>query len=275
MTFCAMKRYIVLALAVTLPIVHSVAQEDATDDENIGILAGYFDGTSKNSINYSAFKLPPLEVLFTNARTNPSIELLAKEEKIAKELLRKEKTEFLSHISGHANYSYGVMDNYGSNSNIATPIFYQYMGSKQNYWNVGVNVSFNLEEVIDIRRKVKRKRLEYEKATLLKDIQYEDLKARIVSLYVFINNDLIALKTAAENASSYKAAGMKTQAEFYTNDVTVRELAETKRWESEAVTDYQELQTRITTNILTLEIITHTPIITNVTNRINADDDDD
>lgn len=269
-----MKRYIVLALTLALPFAHITAQEEV-DEENIGIQAGYFDGTNKNSINYSSFKLPPLEILFTNARTNPSIELLAKEEKMAKELLRKEKTDIFSHISGHGNYSYGVMDNYASNSNVATPIFYQYMGSKQHYWNVGIGASITVEDIIDAPRKVKRKRIEYEQATLRKDVAYEELKIQILSLYISINNDLVALKTAAENASSYKAAGMKTQAEFYTNDVTVRELAETKRWENEAVTDYQQLQTRITTNILTLEIITHTPIITNVTNRINADDDEE
>lgn len=274
MTFSAMKRYIVLALTLALPFAHITAQDEA-DDDNIGILAGYFDGTSKNSINYSAFKLPPLEVLFTNARTNPNIELLAKEERMAKELLRKERTEILSHISGHVNYNYGMMDLYGSSSNVATPIFYQYAGSKQSYWNIGLSASASVEDIIDVPRKIKRKRIEYEEATLKKDIAYEELKVRILTLYVFINNDLVALKTAAENASSYKAAGMKTQAEFYTNDVTVRELAETKRWESEAVTDYQELQTRITTNILTLEIISHTPIITNVTNKINADDDEE
>ncbi len=268
-----MKHYLSLLLAMTLGTASSFAQE-SEDEQTIGIMAGYFDGTGQNNINYSAFKLPPLELLFANARTNPNIELMAKEERQAKELLKKERTEFLSHITGHASYTYGVMDNYGSNSNVLTPIFYQYMGSKQHYWNIGATVNCSVEDIIDIGRKIKRKKLEYEKASLQKDIAFEELKVQIITLYVMINNDLVALKTAAENAASYKGAGMRTTADFYINEVTARELAETKRWENDAVLSYQNLQTRITTNILTLEIISHTPIITNVTNKINADDEE-
>lgn len=262
---------LVLACA-TLP---AMAQDDDPDNANIGIAAGYFDNSSGSDVDYSTFKMPPLDVLFTNARTNPTIEMLEREERIAKSLLRKEKLEFLTHITGRGSYTYGSMDNYASNSNVATPIFYQYAGSKQNYWNVGASISFSVEDLLDIKGKIKRKRLQYEKTGLEKDKAFEDLKLQIINLYVAINNDLIALKTAAENASSYRAAGMKTTAEFYTNEVTVRDLAETKRWESTSVMEYQRLLTLITTNILTLEVLTHTPIITNVTNQVHADDDDD
>ena len=47
--------------------------------------------------------------------------------------------------------------------------------------------------------------------------------------------------------------------------------AGTKMHESGQVTGYQNLQTEITTDIITLEILTHTPIITNATTEITLD----
>lgn len=265
-------QHILTIATLCMSSTYATAQvDDETRDNNNGIMAGYFDSKDGINVNYSSFKLPPLDILFTNARSNPSIEMLEKERLIAKELLRKEKFEFLSHITGHGSYSYGIMDNYGSNSSVTSPIYYQYMGSKQHYWNVGANVSFSVEDILDIRKKVKRKRYEYQKSELEKEEAYNNLKQEIVTLYVKINNDLISLKTAAENAASYKGAGLMTDQEFKLGDVTVRDLAETKRWESTAVQEYQMLQTQITTNILILEIITHTPIITNITNEITSE----
>ena len=42
-------------------------------------------------------------------------------------------------------------------------------------------------------------------------------------------------------------------------------------YESNQVSSYQSLQTTITTDIITLEILTHTPIITNATTEITLD----
>lgn len=252
--------FMLLGLGITNTV---QAQEE---DKNKGIIAGYFDTDDLNggeNIDYSTFKLPPLGLLFENAKSNPSVEQLAREEAIQRELLKKEKKSWSEWISGFASYSYGVMDNYGSSENVATPIYYQYVGSKQHYWNVGARASVPLDGVLDLRGRVRRQRLMVEKAQLDKDIAYESLKQTIATLYVRITNNLISLKTASENAAAYKGAGLLTKEEFKMGEVTVRELAETKRWENNVTQDYQALQTSITTDILVLEIITHTPIITN------------
>lgn len=237
---------------------------------NDGTNVGYFDSSDLSEIDYADFQLPPLGLLFENARTNPSIELLEKERQIQEELLRKEKKYFLSFFSAHANYSYGVMDNYGSNSDVMTPIFYQYMGSKQHYWNVGARVNVPLESLFDLGGRVKRQQLATDRIAVQKEIAFEELKQRIATLYVSITNNLIAMKTAAENAAVYKGAGHLNEQQFKVGEVTVRELAETKRWENDAIGNYQRLQSSITTDILILEILTHTPIITNTITSINV-----
>ena len=233
-----------------------------------GVVAGYFDNEDEinpQRIDYSTFRLPPLSLLFENAKSNPNIELLAREEAIQKELCKKERRNWASWLTASGTYSYGVMDSYGTSESVISPVIYQYMGSKQHYWNVGARANIPLSDILDMKSRVRRQRLATEKVSLQKDIAYEELKQTIATLYVRITNNMISLKTAGENAAAYKGAGLLNEEEFKMGEITVRDLAETKRWESSATQEYQNLQSAITTDILVLEIITHTPIITNST----------
>ena len=118
---------------------------------------------------------------------------------------------------------------------------------------------------------VKRKRLELDQAALAKDIAYDQLKLQIASLYVKITNNLVSLKTMGEAAAAYQGAGALNREDFENGNMSIEAYAHTKLYESGQVVSYQELQTVITTDILTLEIITHTPIITNSTTEITLD----
>ena len=117
----------------------------------------------------------------------------------------------------------------------------------------------------------KRKRLEVDKAALDKDIAYDQLKLQIASLYIKITNNLVSLKTLGEAAAAYQGAGALNREDFENGNMTIEAYAYTKLHESGQVQGYQALQTDITTDILTLEIITHTPIITNSTTEITLD----
>jgi len=236
-----------------------------------GISAGFFDSSEEKTINFSEFKLPPLAVLFENAKANPQILTLAKAQEIAEAEVAKQKRHIFSYVRGHASYSYGKTDMWGNNSSTYSTMIYQFQGSKQSYWNVGVNVSVPLEDILDLGASVKRKRLEVEQAIYKKDIAYDQLKLDIATLYVKITNNLVALKTASENAAIYQGAGALNLEDFHNGNLSIEAFAETKRWEQTAVSTYQSLQTTITTDILTLEIITHTPILTNSTTEITLD----
>lgn len=236
-----------------------------------GISAGFFDSSKEKTISFSEFKLPPLAVLFENAKSNPQILTLAKAQEIAEAEVAKQKRHIFSYVRGHASYSYGKTDMWGNNSSTYSTMIYQFQGSTQSYWNVGVNVAVPLEDILDLGASVKRKRLEVEQAAYQKDIAYNQLKLEIATLFIKITNDLIALKTASENAAVYQGAGALNQEEFLNGNLSIREFAETKRFEQGSVASYQNLQTQITTDILTLEILTNTPILTNSTTEITLD----
>jgi len=238
---------------------------------NSGISAGFFDASENSTINFSEFHLPPLAVLFENAKSNPQILDLAKAQEIAQAEVAKQKKHIFSYLYGHASYSYGKTDMWGNNSSTYNQMVYQFQGSEQNYWNVGVNLSVPLEDILDLGASVKRKRLLVEQAQIKKDMAYDQLKLQIATLYVKITNDLVTLKTASENAAIYQGAGALNQEDFHQGNMNIEDFAYTKLREQDAVSRYQSLQTAITTDIITLEILTHTPIITNTTTEITLD----
>ena len=238
---------------------------------NSGISAGFFDSSETNTINFSNFHLPPLAVLFENAKSNPQILDLAKAQEIAQAEVAKQKKHIFSYLHGHASYSYGKTDMWGNNSSTYNQMIYQFQGTEQNYWNIGVNLSVPLEDILDLSASVKRKRLQVEQAQIRKDIAYDQLKLQIASLYVKITNTLVTLKTASENAAIYQGAGALNQEDFHQGNMSIEDFAFTKQREEDAVRRYQEMQTTIITDIITLEILTHTPIITNTTTDITLD----
>lgn len=236
-----------------------------------GISAGFFDSSNEKDINFSEFHLPPLAVLFENAKSTPQIITLEKARQLAQAEVAKQKKHIFSYVNGHASYSYGKTDMWGNNSTTTSPMIYQFQGSEQSYWNVGVNLSVPIEDILDWSPSVKRKRLELDQAALAKDIAYDQLKLQIASLYVKITNNLVSLKTMGEAAAAYQGAGALNREDFENGNMSIEAYAHTKLYESGQVVSYQELQTVITTDILTLEIITHTPIITNSTTEITLD----
>ena len=220
-----------------------------------GISAGFFDSSNEKDINFSEFRLPPLAVLFENAKSTPQIMTLEKARQMAIAEVAKQKRHIYSYVTGHASYSYGKTD----------------IGNVQSYWNFGVNLAVPVEDILDLKAAVKRKRMEVDQAALAKDIAYDELKLQIASLYVKITNNLVTLKTLGEAAAALQGAGALNREDFENGNMTIEAYAGTKLHESGQVTAYQTMQTTITTDILTLEILTHTPIITNSTTEITLD----
>lgn len=236
-----------------------------------GISAGFFDSSQEKNINFSEFHLPPLAVLFENAKATPQVLSLQKTQEIAEAEIAKQKRHIFSYVTGHASLSYGISDMWGNNTSSYNMRIMQFQGSEQRYWNVGVNLAVPLEDILDLGAAVKRKRLEAEKATYDKDKAFDDLKLEIARLYTQITNDLVTMKTMSEGAAAYQGAGALNLEDFHNGNMTIEDYAWTKMHELSVVQGYQDMQTKVTTSILQLEILSHTPILTNSTTEVTLD----
>lgn len=258
--------FIVITICATAST--SMAQQTLDDS---GISAGFFDSSFSKDINFSDFHLPPLGILFENAKANPNILQYAKQQEILQADVAKQKKHIFSYVNGHGSYSYGKTDMWGNNSSTYSTMIYQFQGSEQNYWNIGVSVNVPLEDLLDIGPSVKRKRLLVEEAKLKKDAAYDDLKLQIVTLYIRIINNLSALKTAGISAAIYQGANQLEEEDFHQGNMQIGDYAYSSLRGQSAVNNYQGLLTQITTDIVTLEILCHTPILTNTTTEITLD----
>ena len=240
---------------------------------NSGISAGFFDSSENSTINFSTFHLPPLGVLYENAKQNPKILSLQKAQEIAQAEVAKQRRHIFSYVYGHASYSYGKTDMWGQGSTQWNMILQQYQGNTQSYWNVGVNLAIPLEDILDLKAAVKRKKLLVDQARMQRDAEFDNLKQQIASLYIKITNNLVALKTSSEAAAIYQGAGALNQEDFHQGNMSIEDFAFTKMREIGVVQGYQSLQTEIITDIITLELLTHTPILTNTTTDITLEDE--
>ena len=254
------KNLFLLAMILITPLL-TKAQQNSTKIE-----AGYFDNSNLADINYTDFKLPPLAVLFENAKSNPTVELAEKERQIQHALVNKERLFPLTFFHTQSSYSYGNTSSTASITDVTTPIYSTYLQNTNSFWNVGASVNIPIESLFDMGARVKRAKLAEDRAEIQKEQAYEILKQQIATLYVDITNKLVSLKTSAENAAAYKGSGLLSEQEFKSGNQSVQTYAYEKQRESGAIQEYQNLQSQITTNILILEIITHTPIITNTLN---------
>ncbi len=261
-------RYNILTLLFVATATTASAQYN-----NSGISAGFFDSSEGSQINFSEFHLPPLAVLYENAKQNPKILTLVKAQEIAQAEVAKQKRHIFSYVHGHASYSYGKTDMWGQGSTSYNLVLQQYQGNTQSYWNVGVNLAVPLEDILDLSAAVKRKRLEVDQARIKKDAAFDDLKLQIATLYIKITNNLVALKTSSEAAAIYQGAGALNQEDFHQGNMSIEGFATTKMHEIGVVQGYQAMQTTITTDIITLELLTHTPILTNTTTDINLEEE--
>lgn len=259
-------RRLIFIFALAATYTSALAQFDES-----GISAGFFDSSNEKDINFSEFHLPPLAVLFENAKSSPQILTLEKARQLAEAEVAKQKRHIFSYITGHASYSYGLADMWGNNSSGYSPTIYQYQGTKQSYWNVGINLAIPIEDILDLTAAIKRKRYQADQAVIQKDIAYDQLKLQIATLFVKITNNLISLKSYGEAAAAYQGAGALDRENFENGNMEISTFAATKMQESNQVSNYQSMQTEITTDILTLEILTHTPIITNATTEVTLD----
>ena len=259
-------RRLIFIFALAATYTSTLAQFDES-----GISAGFFDSSNEKDINFSEFHLPPLAVLFENAKSNPQILTLEKARQLAEAEVAKQKRHIFSYVTGHASYSYGLADMWGNNSSGYSPTIYQYQGTKQSYWNVGINLAIPIEDILDLTAAIKRKRYQADQAVIQKDIAYDQLKLQIATLFVKITNNLLSLKSFGEAAAAYHGAGALDRENFENGNMEISTFAATKMQESNQVSSYQNMQTEITTDILTLEILTHTPIITNATTEVTLD----
>mgnify|MGYP000980887104 CR=1 FL=1 len=214
--------------------------------------------TAKDYLN---FRLPPLSSLFENAKASPILEYYEKKKQADESMMSTEQKKWLNYLKVVGGYQYGVIGNNTSFSDTNTPLFYQYSGNKQNWYNVGVSLSIPLDDLFDRKNRIKKQRLEMEATEYEKEKWYDEQKLRIVESYTLALKQLALLRIKSEALIFAEAQFKLSENDFVNNKITVQELNRQKSMYTVAATEYEETRAQLNTALLQLEILAKTKII--------------
>ena len=211
--------------------------------------------------DYAHLELPPLTVLFENAKNNPIVLIQEVKKEGETSLLKKEKRNWLNFFSVGAGYNYGVMGNTSSFSDSATPLYSQYNSNAQHYYHVGGSIGFSIEELFDLKPKIYRQRLKVKEIDLQKELKMDELKQQIIELYTSALSNITILKQKAEALTFSNAQYKIGENEFLNGKGDPGTLNTQKELQTKNLVDYELTRSILNGNLLKLELLTRTPIV--------------
>lgn len=211
--------------------------------------------------DYAHLELPPLEVLFENAKNNPVMQIQDIKQKEEISLLKKEKRNWLNYFSVNAGYSYGILGNTSGFSDSATPLYYQFNENTQHSYHIGGSILIPIESLFDLKPKVNRQRLRIKEIDIQKEQIIDELKQQIIELYTSILSSISVLKLKAEALAFANAQYKIGEQDFLNGKGGTDALGAQKQMQIKAVIDYESTRVILNSALLKLEIISRTPLL--------------
>ena len=170
--------------------------------------------------------IPPLDLLFENAKSAPTYELATVKEQIERKLLAKEKRAFLGFFSLRGSYQYGMFGNESTYTDVAIAPYLTYATQAQNGYTVGAGVNIPLDGLFDLTARVKRQKLNVRTAQLEREVKYEEK-------------------------------------DFSNGAIDSGTLSSEKSRQSDAQEKFENSKFELSKSLMILELVTHTPILRN------------
>lgn len=252
-----MKRA-VFTLWLLLAAVAATAQSEPTPPE-----FEYSDLQRLTPEDYIDMQLPPLHVLMENARHAPQVGYYESNREIEERELKTVRRNWMRNFKLNANYNYGSSDIYNQNyqdSNI--PIWTTTTtGREQSWWNVGASLSIPLDEIFNRRNKIKQQKRRIEQVELDTERWLEEQRIKVIQQYTLAVQQLSVLRSAVEAMVTAQAQYRLSEADFINGKLDAQTLSRQKNIENVAIREYEEVRRSLNNALLTLEVLTRTPII--------------
>ena len=211
--------------------------------------------------NFSMLTLPPLEILFENARMGPTVQFYELKMKEQGEVLKREKHAWANFFSVGTAYHYGNMGMYSSYSDVSTPLLTQYTGTTQSSWQVGLSINVALDMLLDLSPRIRRQKIAVEMAQKESEKALDELRSLIVEMYVNAKLNISLLKLKAQAVTYSNAMFKMVEQDFLNGQKDQIDLSNAKTDQSKALVDYEQSKSSLIGALLKLEIYTRTPII--------------
>lgn len=219
------------------------------------------DYSQLSDAEYSKIDLPPLSVLFENAKNSPAYEMADVKAAIERKLLQKEKWSFLGFFSLRGSYQYGMFGNESTYTDVVLAPYLTYSTQAQNGYTVGAGVNIPLNDLFDLKGRVSRQRLTLRTAELEREVKYDEIKKNIIEMYAMATAQMKVLKMRSENLVLANVQYEISEKNFANGTIESSDLAVDKERQSTARESYENSKFELTKSLMILEIISRTPII--------------
>lgn len=219
------------------------------------------DGSEFTTTDYKNLVLPPLDLLFENAKTGPIYEAAHVKEQIERKMLAKEKRAFLSFFSLRGSYQYGMFGNESTFTDVAIAPYLTYSTQAQRGYTIGGGVNIPLDALLDLGPRIKRQKLNLRNAELEKETKFDEVKREIIEYYATANSQLNVLKLRAETLELATLQYEIAEKDFVNGNIDSGALSVEKQRQSVALEAYEKCKFEVTKSLLILEVITRTPIL--------------
>lgn len=219
------------------------------------------DYSSLKPEDYDNITLPPLDILFENAKNSPTYQLAKVKEEVERKMLSKEKRSVLSFFSIRGSYQYGMFGNDATYTDVSTPIINNYSTSAQHGYTIGGGVNIPLDALFDLGPRIRRQKLNVRSAELEKEIKYEEIKREIIEMYSMASSQLTVLRSRAEALVLANIQYEIAEKDFANGTINSGELSTEKTRQSIAQEGFEKSRFELTKSLMILEVITRTPIL--------------
>lgn len=211
--------------------------------------------------DYAKMKLPPLDVLFENAKKSAVVELYQVKMEEEASALKTEKRSWLKFFKISTGYQWGRVGITSSFSDENTPLFYQFSGSSQSWYNVGASMSVPLNDLLDRKNRIQRQELKTRATKVEIEKWHDEQKLRIIELYMKANRELSIIKSRIEELTLSEAQYKINENDFRNGLIDISILNRAKGIQSTATEEYEKAKAELSTALLQLEVLSKTKIV--------------
>ncbi len=148
-------------------------------------------------------KLKPLEVLIETAILNaPELKSQAEIVKIKKSAYTIQKKDWMKHLAGYGNATYGI-GNVMTGVESTNTSYYQLTNNQNLSYNIGILVSVPLKNIVTHKEEVKIKEYDINYALYQKESIERDIKIKVTELYngIVLEEQLLQIRSEAIHSS--------------------------------------------------------------------------
>lgn len=211
--------------------------------------------------DYLNLRLPSLNILFENAKNSAAVDFYNVKMEEEASALKTEKRSWLKYFKFNTTYQWGLMGVNSSFSDTGTPLFYQYSGARQNWYNVGASITIPFDDFFDRGNRIERQKLRTKATKVEMEKWHEEQKLRIIEMYAKAMKELSVLKLKVEALSFANAQFELAQHDFLNGNIQAGELSQVKTIQMDALETYEQTRAELNRALLQLEVLAKTKII--------------